>query len=400
MVAIPGPARAQPAAIWGNEGGRYFEYSCGPGQVLNGLSGSAGVLIDNIQAICARVDQSGNMAGASVQGPIFGHDRPQDKHVECPAGFAIIGANIKRNNDHGDVGAIILTCKEIANRIEGGETRIDIRGTGNLDQTDSDILFHPESEETGGFSSCPNNYAIGIRGRAGPYLSAFGLICGAAAAYVDPNAGHRLGKRKKRPELIGQRPPGGQGTSFSYPGASEAPRLGKRKRPMPTGGAGSESNPNAGQPGLTDGSVGASIFTDGSIPPPSASGEAPAPQREPPSPLINGTYATTLSVTDSRCFTQDLRGTWAGMAELQPQPAILVPLQNFGPMFAAPVMIQVEGLVVRQSTQVQMRAGPVAGAVPAEFNGAFTNDGNRFNVRFTAGTPICRIDGTISGIRN
>jgi hypothetical protein len=68
-------------------------------------------------------------------------------------------------------------------------------------------------------------------------------------------------------------------------------------------------------------------------------------------------------------------------------------------MFAAPVAIQVQGLVVSQSTQVEMRAGPVAGAVPAEFNGAFSNDGSEFNVRFTAGSPLCRIAGTISGQR-
>lgn len=144
--------------------------------------------------------------------------------------------------------------------------------------------------------------------------------------------------------------------------------------------------------------TGALLNSDGYVAPAPAE---PAPAGPlPPSPLINGNYATTLTVTESRCFSQDLRGTWRGVAELQPQPGIVIPLQNFAPLFAAPVTIEVQGLTIRQSTQIQLQAGAISGGVPADFDGAFRNDGGEFNVRFTAGTPLCRIKGTISGIRS
>lgn len=151
-------------------------------------------------------------------------------------------------------------------------------------------------------------------------------------------------------------------------------------------------------PAAAETPTGALLNSDGYVAPPPAE-PAPPPGPPPPSPLIHGSYMTTVAVTDSRCFTQNLRGTWRGVTEIQPQPGILIPLQNFAPLFAGPVVIQVEGLVVRQSTQIQMQAGPISGGVPADFDGAFSNDGSTFNLRFTAGTPLCRISGTIEGAR-
>ena len=397
LLLMPSQAPAQPGSIYGDAGGRYFEYKCAPGQILVGLSGSAGILIDNIQAICGRVTGQGDFVDAAAQGPKFGNNRPEDKRVQCPQGYGIANVTIALNDDHPQVGGIRLFCQELGNRVDGGITMLELRGSGHLENYESPMMWDPSIEIfAGGWSDCPGQYAVGIRGRAEQYLSAFGLMCGSAAAAVDANAGHTLGKRKKRPpSAIGERTSGGS-TMTSIPGLRDQPRtLGKRKRPMPTGGAGSESNPMAGQPAQSDQPVGVSLNSDGGVPLPE-----PAVPAEPPSPLINGSYATTVTVTDSRCFTQDLRGTWRGMAELQPQPGIMIPLQTFTPLFAAPVTVQVAGLVISQSTQIQLRAGSIGGAVPATFNGAFSNDGSQFNVRFTAGTPICRIGGTISGMRN
>lgn len=261
-----------------------------------------------------------------------------------------------------------------------------------------------------GSSQCPGGYAVGIRGRDGGYVTAFGLMCGPKpSASADPNAGHTLGKRK-RPNRPAFEPggPRGEATSSTVAGsrasiagtldeqrasggriegpAATAPRtLGKRKRPAP-------ASPEPAPAGETISAINSDSFN---APPPES---APA-EVEPPSPLINGSYATTLSVTESRCLGQDLRGTWRGTAEIDPQPAISIPLQTMGPLFAAPVTVQVQGLVVRQSTQVRLRSGLLAGAVPADLDGVFSNDGSRFNVRFTAGNGLCRIGGTISGER-
>ena len=391
IASLTAPAHAQNGEIYGGGGGRYFEHRCGPGRVLVGLRASVGVLIDNIQAICARVDGAGNFTSATVDGPIFGGNRPQDQHVECPQGFAVASTAVGLNDDHPQVGAIALTCTELANRQNGGSRGIEIRGSGNLEGYDSGFAFvNATPGGPGGFPQCDTGYAVGIRGRAEQYLDAFGLICGAAAAYVDPNAGHTLGKRRK-PTLNLHRLPG-DSTTTSIPQAGHT--LGKRKRPQPTGGAVSESNPMAEQPAQTDQPVGVSLNSDGSVPPPQPVADAMPTQ--PPSELINGSYLTTLTISDSRCF-QDLRSTRQGVVELKPQPGILIPLNQINSVFGAPVVLSVQGLAVSQDTTIPISIG---GSVPASFNGGFTADGARFQIRFEAGSPICRIGGTISGVRN
>ena len=396
-ITLPNAAHAQADVIYGGAGGHYFEYGCGPGRILVGLRGSAGILVDAIQPICARVDPR-DLAVGSDLGPVFGSDRKMDAWAQCPVQYAVTDAYMARNEKDPYLGAIRLICTELVRRDGGGRKAVEVRGTGHFEGYESPFgLVGGYEGSLTGSSYCPGGWALGIRGRSDRYVDAFGLMCGPKPAATDPdgNAGHTLGKRRKRPpSAIGERTPG-DSTITSIPGLTQPPRtLGKRKRPAPSGGAGSEPSPMAGQPAQSDQPFGLSINSDGSVPPP-----PPVVAAEPPSPLISGSYATTVSVTDSRCFTQDLRGSWRGMAELQPQPGIMIPLQNFGPLFAAPVVIQVQGLVVRQSTQLQMRAGPIGGGVPADFDGVFSNDGSQFNVRFTAGTPICRIGGTISGTR-
>ena len=394
-VALPTAAQAQAGAVQGGGGGHYFEFGCGPGRVLVGLRGSAGILLDSIQAICAGVNDRGLTINSGLNGPVIGNDRPMDKWVECPVGYAVTHAVMGMNDDHPHIGAIRLICTELVNREDGGHKDLLISGSGNLEGYSSPQLLVSSTQGTTNlWSECPGGYAVGIRGRSDRYVDAFGLMCGPkpAASVPDPTAGRTLGKRKRRPGMIG-----GPRTPDDSPISSipqTRPTLGKRKRPAPSGGAGSEPNPMTGQP---EQAGPASIFTDGSVPagpPPST-----APEKEPPSPLINGSYMTTVTVTESRCLTQDLRGTWRGMADLQPQPGLVIPLQEFGPLFAAPVVIEVQGLVVRQSVPISMRAGAISGSVPADFDGVFSNDGSQFNVRFTAGTPICRIGGTISGTR-
>jgi hypothetical protein len=150
---------------------------------------------------------------------------------------------------------------------------------------------------------------------------------------------------------------------------------------------------------VTPPSGGVSVFTDSAIPytPPP---EQPQPQG--PSPLINGRYLTTLSVTESRCMGRDNRGTWRGTLNLEPgRPAILIPLQEYGPIFGGPLILNVDSLMLKQtSSEIPINVGLVSGSVPATFNGNFDADGSRFQVRFEAGTNFCRIGGTIAGARS
>ena len=99
---------------------------------------------------------------------------------------------------------------------------------------------------------------------------------------------------------------------------------------------------------VTPPSGGASVFTDSAVPytPP-----PPPAQPQGPSPLINGRYLTTLSVTESRCMGRDNRGTWRGTLNLEPgRPAILIPLQEYGPIFGGPLILNVDGLMLKQTS--------------------------------------------------
>ena len=198
-VGLPAAALAQEvqAPIAGGSGGTYFEYSCGPGRMLVGLRGSAGVLVDAVQAVCARVDAAGQVTEAGPAGPVFGGPRPFDKVADCPAQQAIQSIRVSQTEDQPLVGSIQITCLEVARFGDGGRTELELEGSGNLALYTSPQLLIP-SENRGYYSpsSCPNEtYAVGLRGRASQYLDALGLICApkpAAASVTVDSAFSRL----------------------------------------------------------------------------------------------------------------------------------------------------------------------------------------------------------------
>ena len=392
---IAQPAQAQAGAIQGGSGGHYFEYACPPGQMLTGLRGSAGVLIDAIQPICSSLAQGDLTMGENL-GPVLGSDRPMDKWAQCSGRYGVSSLLLAMNDDHPQLGALRIICTELINRDHGGTKDLLIAGSGNLEGYDSPLLWNPS---TPGFmklwSDCPGGWAVGIRGRSDRYVDALGLICGPKPAVTDPNAnaGHTLGKRKK--PTLDMRRDSDDSYRSSIPQTGRT--LGKRKKRPPeiTGGAGSEANPNPmpEQPALTDGQIGVSLNSDGGVPVP-----PPVATTEPPSPLINGTYATRLTVNDSQCIRDNLRGSWNRNIDLTPRPGILLPLNQFNSMFAGPVMLSVQGLRISQATDIPVNFG-FAGTVPSRFEGAFSNDGSRFDLRFEAGNSLCRVSGTIAGQR-
>ena len=380
VAALPTAARAQAGAIYGGAGGEYFEFACGPGQVLVGLRGSAGVLIDSAQAVCAQVGGNDTF-GASAQGPVFGNDRPFDQGIECPPGYAVTQASLARNESNPHLGSIRLTCTQLANRADGGATSIRMRGGGNLEgyQSAFGLIGSSEGGEPG-ISNCPGQYAVGIRGRDGGYLTAFGLICGPKPTpAADPTAGRTLGKRKRppaAPQAIGQHSIDDASSTVNLPAAVQPRTLGKRKRRVP-------APPPADQPG-------ASISSDSA---------PPAQEREAPSPLIGGSYNTNVSITESQCLGRDLRGSWIRTLQVDPQPGIVIPLHEYNSFFAGPVVLYVEGLRLAQSTQIPVNFNSGVSDVPATFDGNFTADAGQFEVRFQAGMALCRVRGTIFGVK-
>lgn len=154
----------------GGPGGSLSEHFCGPGRVLVGVQGYAGVLLDNVQAICARLD--GNVVSdAKPEGPVFGGDRPINNSAECPGNSFVRFAVISQNETNPYVGGIALNC--------GTENPVKLDGTGRRSLHGSKYV------------SCEGeNVPLGIRVRAGKFLDAFGLICGPPTKI--------LNKRKKR----------------------------------------------------------------------------------------------------------------------------------------------------------------------------------------------------------
>ena len=179
LIAAAPAAQEVQAPIQGAPGGRYFEYSCGAGRVLVGLRGSAGILIDSVQAVCARVDASGAIVEPQPQGPVFGGSRPLDKSVACANQLVVRTASVSLSEHEPFAGSIRLTCSEIARATDGGVEDIELRGSGRL-RGYRTPLMGTTPQDPGDFrsSACPaQNLAVGIRGRASTYVDALGLIC-------------------------------------------------------------------------------------------------------------------------------------------------------------------------------------------------------------------------------
>src|SRR5688572_5089669 len=167
------------APIQGGPGGNYFDYPCGQGRVLVGLRGSAGVWIDSVQAICARVDASGAVVDPQPQRQTYGGSRPIDKTVTCPSQMAVISASISETEKQPFAGSIRLTCRQISRWTDGGSETVELRGSGHLRGYLTPVGGGNAIEGDFRASSCPSqSYAVGISGRSSSYLDAFGLMCG------------------------------------------------------------------------------------------------------------------------------------------------------------------------------------------------------------------------------
>jgi len=166
----------------GGLGGNYFEYVCGPGRVLVGLNAYAGVWIDNVQALCARVE-GGSVSSQNAEGPVFGGNRPLKNSSTCyyisTADFQsthiVAGLEADENRDKPFLGYIKLVCVDFNGSRR--ESSGPIRGSGLLASeprgTGSELLVKPARQE------CPTGtIAVGIHGWAGQFIDSLGLICG------------------------------------------------------------------------------------------------------------------------------------------------------------------------------------------------------------------------------
>jgi hypothetical protein len=216
----------------GGPGGNLSEHTCGPGRVLVGIQGYGGVLLDNVQAICARVDANG-LSDAKPEGPVFGGNRPINGSAKCPGDSAVVLAFIRENEKDPYVGLIELTCT-------GERQPVTLRGTGHLKGYTGPVLDSPSADTGDGKAiGCRNqpgenkNVAVGISVRAGQHLDAFGLICG-----PQPKT---LNKRKKPADSTLQADRAK--TTTSLPSILEEPAPASMPTPSPTPAHGASPTP-------------------------------------------------------------------------------------------------------------------------------------------------------------
>ena len=151
--------------IVGSANGNPFEYICGTDEVLIGVRGYSGAWIDNVQAVCARATTD-HLEPAVPEGPVFGGAAGQiNNFAYCTGSTMAARLVVFETGNRSALGSIFFGCQDFVTGQRGGTSRTMQGGD-------------PLATAIGVTQSCPANMvAVGIRGRAGTYLHALGLVC-------------------------------------------------------------------------------------------------------------------------------------------------------------------------------------------------------------------------------
>ncbi len=172
-------------AMIGGDGGRYFEHVCPTGSVLVGVRGYTGLWIDNVQALCARMDRAGPL-DALASGPAFGGAQGQTNNsYTCPSGTVIYSFGVHEVADRHVLGRLVFTCRDA----------FTLESVGNIGRFEGS----GDKKFDGFWRDCPSGtVAVGMRGRAGTYLDAFGLVCDVITSIADVPI-RAIGKTTREP---------------------------------------------------------------------------------------------------------------------------------------------------------------------------------------------------------
>ena len=142
---------------------------CGPGKVLVGFSGRAGLWIDQIGIVCADL-QSNNMPGRHLPvSEFFGGDGGGPTSGSCPPNTRISDAQIYVTADFKKVHSIVLDC---------------IDANGKITETGFGSRSNDAASSHTGASGikrqlCPQEQFTGITVRYGKHVNGVGFICNA-----------------------------------------------------------------------------------------------------------------------------------------------------------------------------------------------------------------------------
>lgn len=163
--ALPprGLLRTNAPAIIGVAGGFPFAQDCAPDQVLAGIEGTAGYLLDTVVPICVSVDGDGKWSDEPARtGQPYGGTGGSEYRQICPADSAVVGFNSGLSGQL--VGSLSVECARLQSTAS----------------TDAVTQFLPKvglgpSDSRYGCSS--GAVATGLFGRAGALINELGLQC-------------------------------------------------------------------------------------------------------------------------------------------------------------------------------------------------------------------------------
>lgn len=147
----------------GSNSGTPFREECPPGQFMVGARYRSGNWMDQIAIICAPVDATG-MTGPQWNGPPIGGNGGSPNAKSCPPGSIIDFAGILPHSGNRFVHMMDMSCISTTST-----SRFPLMNVGAPSSVFPEI-----------YQQCPTGEAvIGIKGSAGLFVDAIGMICGA-----------------------------------------------------------------------------------------------------------------------------------------------------------------------------------------------------------------------------
>jgi hypothetical protein len=183
LLALGAAGTAQAQADWnmpavGGFGGAPFVARCEPGDILNGFELQTGDDVDSIRPICARPNTRSSIGQRHAFSRKFGGDGGTPLQLVCPdQAPAIAGVSIGGEGVHTMiVNDVELFCSDVYPNEPLGQTPT-VRFNGPVAEGST---LGRSASSIHRMQTCPAGMVpVGISGRYGQWLDAFGLICGA-----------------------------------------------------------------------------------------------------------------------------------------------------------------------------------------------------------------------------
>jgi len=150
----------------GSTGGTEFSLQCASGEVVRGIVGRAGLRVDAIAPVCARLEPDGTLGSAHVL-PSEGGGGGTAFDARCPGDTAVVVGLFGRAG--GNLDSVGIACGSISTWVPDGRRG----GAPDLGEYGGSIFSGDPYREM-----CPAGYVVTeIKGRSGSLIDRVGAIC-------------------------------------------------------------------------------------------------------------------------------------------------------------------------------------------------------------------------------